>query len=148
VYQIGVAIGLVSISAFFIALIVAYSIRLSAGESWKRFATPDLLWLSTASLAVSSCILEAARHALRRALIVIYRGRLAATLAFAFAFLLAQIASANQLLAQGIGTNANPHGSVFYVFMTLQVFTFSAEWFGSRFCTGARSVSCMRTKPI
>jgi cytochrome c oxidase subunit 3 len=119
VYQIGIAIGLVSISAFFIALIVAYSLRLSTQADWQRFAAPDLLWLSTVTLALSSWILEAARYALRRALVVTYRGRLAATLAFAFVFLLAQIASAKQLLDQGIGTSGNPHGSVFYVFMTL-----------------------------
>jgi heme/copper-type cytochrome/quinol oxidase subunit 3 len=48
-----------------------------------------------------------------------YRGRLAGTIAFAVVFLLAQIASAKQLLDQGIGTVSNPHGSAFYVFMGL-----------------------------
>ena len=44
---------------------------------------------------------------------------MAATLALALVFLGAQLASGMQLLAQGIGTEANPHGSAFYIFMGL-----------------------------
>ena len=119
VYQIGVAIGIISISVFFIALIVAYSFRIEAERTWQRFTAPSLLWLSTAMLVVSSITFEAARHALRRALLVIYRGRLAGTIGFALVFLFAQVGSAKQLLDQGIGAASNPHGSAFYVFMGL-----------------------------
>jgi cytochrome c oxidase subunit III len=118
-YQLGVAIGIISISVFFVALILAYSFRIEAERTWQPFTAPSLLWLSTAVLAVSSITFEAARYALRRALVVIYRGRLAGTIAFALVFLFAQIASAKQLLDQGIGTISNPHGSAFYVFMGL-----------------------------
>jgi cytochrome c oxidase subunit 3 len=119
VYQIGVGIGLISISAFFIALILAFAFRIEDQRSWHRFTAPTLLWLSTAILAISSWVFEAARYALRRALVVIYRGRLAACLTFALLFLLAQLAAAAQLVVQGIGAAANPHGSAFYIFMGL-----------------------------
>jgi cytochrome c oxidase subunit III len=119
VYQIGVAIGIVAISVFFAALVIAYSFRIESERSWQRFTSPPLLWLSTALLALSSFAFEAARRALRRALVVIYRGRLAGAIVFAVLFLVTQITSATQLLDQGIGTARNPHGSAFYVFMGL-----------------------------
>jgi cytochrome c oxidase subunit III len=118
-YQLGVAVGLVSVSAFFIALIVVYSLRIEDEHTWQRFSFPKLLWLSTALLAISSWIFEAARYALRRALVVIYRARMAATLAFAFLFLIAQLASARYMIAQGVVAAGNPHVSAFYVFMGL-----------------------------
>lgn len=98
---------------------LAFSFRIEAQRSWERFTAPPLLWLSSGVLALSSVMLESARHALRRALVAIYRGRVAGTLALAAVFLGAQLASAMQLAAQGIGTAANPHGSAFYIFMAL-----------------------------
>jgi cytochrome c oxidase subunit 3 len=98
---------------------MAYALRIESERTWQRFTSPQLLWVSTAMLAFSSFALEAARRALRRALVVMYRGRLAGTVAFAALFLLTQAASAKQLLDQGIGTVSNPHGSAFYIFMGL-----------------------------
>jgi len=117
--QLGVAIGLLSISAFFIALIVAYSFRLADQPAWERFAVPRLLWLSTVLLAMSSATFEAARYALRRARVSIYRVRVAATIVLAVLFLFAQAGSATQMIAQGVAAAANIHGSAFYMFMGL-----------------------------
>jgi cytochrome c oxidase subunit III len=117
--QLGVAIGLLSISAFFIALVVAYSFRLADQHEWERFAVPRLLWLSTVLLAISSGILEAARYALRRARVGAYRVRVAATILVAMLFLFAQFASAAQMISQGVAAAANIHGSAFYMFMAL-----------------------------
>jgi cytochrome c oxidase subunit 3 len=119
VYQIGMAIGIAAISMFFAALIIAYAFRIESDRTWQRFTSPHTLWISTAALIFSSFALEAARRALRRALVVMYRGRLAGTIAFAILFLLTQVASAKQLLDQGIGAVSNPHGSAFYIFMGL-----------------------------
>jgi cytochrome c oxidase subunit 3 len=119
IHQLGVSIGLVSISAFFIGLIVAYGLRIEEQRAWRRFAPPTLLWFSTAMLATSSWIFEAARYALRRGRVATYRGRVAGALAFSMMFLATQAASVAQLLAQGIGATSNPHGSAFYLFMSL-----------------------------
>jgi cytochrome c oxidase subunit III len=54
---------------------------------------------------------------LRRALVSLYRGRLFATIAFAVVFLGIQLASANDLMEQGVAAVGNPHGSAFYLFM-------------------------------
>lgn len=117
--QIGVVVGLLSISVFFIALIVVYSIRIEDQHTWQRFAAPSLLWLSTTLLAASSWTFEAARYSLRRALVVRYRRLLTATIVFAALFLLAQLASAKDMIAQGVAAAGNPHGSAFYLFMGL-----------------------------
>jgi cytochrome c oxidase subunit 3 len=119
IYRIGIAIGLLSVSAFFIALIIAYSFRIEDQHTWQRFTVPSLLWLSTVLLAVSSWIFEAARYALRRGVVQLYRARIVAAEAFAILFLAAQFASARNMFLQGVLASGNPHGSAFYVFMGL-----------------------------
>jgi cytochrome c oxidase subunit III len=115
--QLGIAIGLLSITFFFGALILGVDLRIAEQGSWKRFSVPNLLWLSTVLLIASSGMLEAGRYALRRALVAIYRFRLAATLSCAVAFLLIQVLSARDLLEQGVTASGNIHGSAFYIFM-------------------------------
>lgn len=117
--QIAVSVGLVSLTFFFGALILAFSFRIETQRSWERFEVPTLLWLGTALLLLSSWTLEGSRRALRRALVAIYRGRLAATIFLALMFLGIQAVSASDLLRQGVAAAANPHGSAFYVFMTI-----------------------------
>ena len=116
-YQVGITVGLLSISAFFIALILAYSFRIEASGSWQRFHVPSFLWLSTVLLAISSWLIEAARYALRRAQVVVYRGRLMGAVVLGLMFVALQVTAGVNLLHQGVTTEANPHGSVFYVFM-------------------------------
>lgn len=115
--QIGTLILIGSLSFFFGAMILAFGFRIEADRTWQRFDVPGILWLGTAFLAMSSWTLEAGRKALRQALVAIYRGRIVATLALSVMFLGVQVASARLLLAQGVAAAANPHGSVFYVFM-------------------------------
>jgi cytochrome c oxidase subunit 3 len=140
IHQIGVAIGIVSISVFFVALIVAFYFRIESERTWQRFSAPQLLWVSTALLAASSVALEAARRALRRALVVIYREYLVATIFLAITFLLAQIGSARELLDQGVAAIDNPHGSAFYIFMALHAIHLAGgmAWLGILFVKSRR----------
>lgn len=117
VYQIGLAVGLVSLTAFFIGLILAFSFRIESQQTWQRFEIPTILWLSTVILAISSWLLEAARYSLRRALVAVYRARLAAAIGLGFMFVALQVSAGIQLFEQGVATTANPHGSAFYLFM-------------------------------
>jgi cytochrome c oxidase subunit III len=119
IYQVGVGIGIVSISAFFIALIIAYAFRIEEQRTWTRFTVPGLLWVSTGVLCLSSVSFEAARYSLRHGIVSVYRARVLITIALAVVFLIAQVASAREMLAQGVTAAANPHGSAFYVFMGL-----------------------------
>jgi cytochrome c oxidase subunit 3 len=117
VHQLATLIGLISITFFFGALILAFAFRIESQRTWERFQVPDVLWLGTTLLVLSSWTLEGSRRALRRALVAIYRGRLSATIALALLFLGIQAVSASDLIAQGVAAAANPHGSAFYVFM-------------------------------
>ena len=76
IYQIGVGVALASLSAFFIGLILAYSLRIQVQPVWRQFHVPNYLWFSTAALAASSAVLEGAKYSLRRAAISKYRRRL------------------------------------------------------------------------
>jgi cytochrome c oxidase subunit III len=107
----------VSLSAFFAALILAYSYRIEAEGTWRAFKVPTFLWLSTAFLAVSSWLLEAARFSLRRGLVDIYRARLSGSILLGLTFLGLQVTAGYYLANQGVGAEANPHGSAFYIFM-------------------------------
>lgn len=110
---------LVSLTFFFGGLVLAFGLRIEQQHAWERFVTPRALWLGTAFLLFSSGTLESGRYALRRALIRIYRVRMAITVVLALLFLLVQVVSAADLLRQGVAAAVNPHGSVFYVFMGL-----------------------------
>lgn len=109
--------GLVSLSAFFLGLILAYSFRIETEATWQRFRVPGFLWISTLVLALSSGTMEAARFALRRASVSIYRTRLVVTAGLGALFLSLQITAGLNLWSQGVAASANPHGSAFYVFM-------------------------------
>lgn len=115
--QLGIAFSLLALSFFFGALIIAFAFGISSQREWRRFDMPSLLWVSTLLIAGSSQTLEAGRRALRRAQIASYRRRIAATLTFSVLFLVVQAAAALELLRAGIAAEANPHGSVFYVFI-------------------------------
>lgn len=110
-------VGLVSLTFFFGALILAFGLRIEQQHTWQRFNVPGLLWLGTTLLLISSWTLEAGRHSLRRALVALYRGRMLATVVLAVLFLCVQAVSARDLLAQGVAAAGNPHGSAFYIFM-------------------------------
>ena len=117
--QIGVLFGLVSLTFFFGALVLAFGLRISTGPPAERLVAPGILWFGTLVLILSSWTLEAARRALRRALVVIYRGRVAATLVLAALFLGIQVWVASELIGQGIAVYGNPRGAAFYAFAGL-----------------------------
>ncbi|MBC7928602.1 MAG: cytochrome c oxidase subunit 3 [Bryobacteraceae bacterium] len=115
--QLGITIVLVSLTFFFAALLLAFGLRVQTEAIWQRFQIPSLLWLGTAILILSSIALEAARYALRRALLVVYRGRVRITFALGILFLGMQCVSAADLIRQGVAVASNPRGSAFYIFM-------------------------------
>jgi cytochrome c oxidase subunit 3 len=111
------AVGLVSLTFFFVALMLAFGMRIDAQPQWRHFEVPDLLWAGTAVLVLSSLAVELGRYALRRALVSVYRTRLLAAVCLAATFLFLQAISAADLLGQGVAVAGNPRGSAFYIFM-------------------------------
>lgn len=115
-YQLGILISLISIVAFFAALILAFALVIRHQPAPYRIVLPRILWFSTATILASSVTVESARHSLWRARLGSYRSRLLITLGLGVVFLVCQFASWEQLLAQGIGFENNARGSAFYVF--------------------------------
>jgi len=110
-------VGLVSLTFFFVALLLAFGLRMDAQPEWQHFQVPAMLWAGTAALILSSIVVELARWALRRALVAVYRIRLLVAVSLALIFLTIQAVSASDLLGQGVAVAGNPRGSAFYIFM-------------------------------
>ena len=110
-------VGLVSLTFFFVALLLAFGLRMDAHPELRHFEVPDLLWVGTGTLVLSSLAVELAAWSLRRALVSVYRSRLLGALFLACVFLIIQGIAAGDLLNQGVAIAGNPRGSAFYVFM-------------------------------
>lgn len=112
--------GLVAISAFFIALVMLFGFRIDRNDAtWRVIEIPESLWISTIVLACSSAALELGRYHLRRARVGRYRLWLAIAVVGALSFLILQFQSAAVLLRQGINAEANPQGFAFYIFIAI-----------------------------
>src|SRR5262245_28271786 len=53
-YRIGVWVAIGSIVMLFVALSSSYIVRSASGDDWRPIAMPKVLWLSTATILVSS----------------------------------------------------------------------------------------------
>ena len=118
-YQTGVAVGLVSITFFFAALILAYGFRIQGQPLLPQFTSPPTLWISTGAILLSSFSFELASYSLRRGAVAAYHVRLNLVMVSAAAFGALQAAAAWQLFQQGAPVAGNPRASMFYVFMAL-----------------------------
>jgi cytochrome c oxidase subunit III len=117
--KIGLGIFLVVVSSLFVLLISAYSMRMQAPD-WRDLPVPDLLWLNTAILVLSSVALHGAQVAARR--VEIGRGQmidvkigLLSGAAFAIMFLVGQVLAWRQLTGAGYLLASNPANAFFYL---------------------------------
>lgn len=118
-YRFGTYIGLVSISAFFIALMLAFALVPAGRGEPIRLRLPVQVWVSTALLGASSFAIERSRRALRRGAVAAYGRALAFTVTLGSGFFLTQAAAWIDVIQQGIAVQANPRGSAFFVFSGL-----------------------------
>lgn len=114
-YYTGIALGIVSILMFFMALASAFLVRRGSGD-WVPVHIPALMWINTAVLIVSSATLEMARHRLGQGRLSTYRNLWVVTTVLGVGFLAGQIVAWRQLVAQGIYLASNPASSFFYIF--------------------------------
>lgn len=114
-YYTGMALGIVSILMFFMALASAYLLRRGNGN-WVPVHIPTLMWINTVVLLSSSGTLEMARHRLTLGRISSYRNLWVVTTALGVSFLLGQVIAWRQLVAEGIYLASNPASSFFYIF--------------------------------
>jgi cytochrome c oxidase subunit 3 len=115
-YYTGIAIGIVSILMFFMALASAFLVRKGTSGDWVAVHIPPLLWFNTALLLLSSVTLEVARKRLAREDSAGFKKFWLVTTALGVLFLVGQVAAWRQLNGQGIYLATNPASSFFYIF--------------------------------
>jgi cytochrome c oxidase subunit III len=115
-YYSGIAVAIVSILMFFMALVSAYLVRKGVKSGWNSFHFPAFVWVNTAVLLTSSVTLEIARRRLARSDQSGFRTWWSMTTALGFVFLCGQILVWRQLVVQGVYLATNPSSSFFYLF--------------------------------
>ena len=88
--------------------------RMKMGD-WRPLHDPDLLWLNTGVLILSSIALQWARVAANREQIDSVRNGLLAGGFFAFAFMGGQLLAWRQLVDAGYYVHSNPANAFFYL---------------------------------
>jgi cytochrome c oxidase subunit 3 len=114
-YYTGVAVGIVAVLMFFMALASAFLVR-KGGADWVSLRIPSLLWLNTLVLVSSSATLELARKRLAGSDAAGFRKLWLVTTILGVAFLVGQVVAWRILVAQGIYLASNPASSFFYIF--------------------------------
>jgi cytochrome c oxidase subunit III len=115
-YFTGIAVAIVSILMFFMALVSAYVVRKGSANDWATFQFPRVIWLNTAILVASSVTLELARRRLAKSDFSGFRLLWWITTVLGFVFLAGQVLVWRQLFDQGVFMATNPASSFFYVF--------------------------------
>jgi cytochrome c oxidase subunit 3 len=115
-YYTGIALGIVSILMFFMALASAFLVRRGTSGDWIPVHLPAVLWLNTLALIASSFTLERARRSLSRLDLSGFRKLWAVTTILGALFLIGQVVAWRQLVAQGVFMASNPASSFFYIF--------------------------------
>jgi cytochrome c oxidase subunit III len=114
-YYTGIAIGIVSVLMFFMALASAFLVR-KGGSDWVPVHIPTLLWFNTAVLLASSGTLEVARKRLALSDAIGFKRFWLVTTILGVTFLVGQVVAWRTLVKQGIYLATNPASSFFYIF--------------------------------
>ena len=118
-YRVGLFTACISISAFFIALVIAYYWRKHTPPFWDPVPIPKTLRLSTVLILISSGTFETARQLFRRGRWRTASHFLLATASLGMAFLASQLTAWRSLVMHGAFLARNPHSSFFYMFTGL-----------------------------
>ena len=108
-------IFLVVVTSLFALFISAYLMRMTMASDWHPLPDPDLLWLNTAVLILSSIALQWAQVAAKREQVDRLRNGLLVGGFFAFVFIGGQLLAWQQLVDAGYYVHSNPANSFFYL---------------------------------
>lgn len=114
-YYTAIAIGIVSVLMFFMALASAFLVRKGVPD-WVPVRIPALLWFNTSVLVVSSGTLELARKRLGLGDLLGFKRYWAVTTALGFVFVIGQLVAWRILVDEGVYLASNPASSFFYIF--------------------------------
>ncbi|HKX26764.1 MAG TPA: cytochrome c oxidase subunit 3 [Blastocatellia bacterium] len=115
-YRLGVWLTLISVTMLFLALTSAYVFNEARNHP---IMMPQVLWVNTALILVSSGTIELARRALRRRLEQRFKLWIGVTMALGFGFLAGQLMAWRQLVANGFYLTRNFHSVYAYLFTGL-----------------------------
>ncbi|MCS7025580.1 MAG: cytochrome c oxidase subunit 3 [Bryobacteraceae bacterium] len=111
----GLYVFLITIIMFFAGFTSAMVLRRVASEDWKSTPTPDLLWINTAVLGLSSLAAEKARRELRTGDRKQFNFAWILATLLGGGFVVGQILMWQQLQHQGVYLNSHPGSAFFYV---------------------------------
>ena len=103
-----------SIAMMFGALTSAYLVRQAAGN-WLEFRVPDVFYVSTVVILLSSISLHGSYWAFKTGRASLYKALLPFTLVLGIIFIVLQYQGWNALYSIGVVLDGNPGGSFFYV---------------------------------
>jgi cytochrome c oxidase subunit 3 len=122
---VGMWVALLPILMLFLAFVSAYVVRQGLGSGWLAVALPQLVWVNTVVLVMSSLSLERGRRQLMTAeqgaaLASGVSGSraqpwLSVTLALGVLFVIGQAIAWQQLRGQGVGMSTSPYSAFFYL---------------------------------
>lgn len=115
-FSTGIAIAMVSILMFFMALASAFLVLRNSSHVWVAVHLPRILWANTAVLTGSSFMLERARARLSFGDDRGFRKLWLVTTAMGFLFVAGQLVAWRQLAVQGVYIASNQASSFFYIF--------------------------------
>ncbi len=121
-YSTAIAIGIVSILMFFMALASAFIVLRRGNDLWVSVHLPRILWANTLVLLASSFTLESARRRLFLADLSGFREFWLATTVLGFLFVAGQLVAWRQLVAQGV-----------YIASNQSLLTIGISWMDSGF---------------
>jgi cytochrome c oxidase subunit 3 len=109
---------LVTVVMIFAALTSAYIVRQAEGN-WLEYELPEIFWITSGIVVLSSISLQVAYHAAKKDNFLLLRTCMALTVALGIAFLVGQWYSWVALVDQEVFFVGNPSGSFLYVFTGL-----------------------------
>ncbi|HEY6943515.1 MAG TPA: heme-copper oxidase subunit III [Candidatus Acidoferrum sp.] len=115
-FSTAIAIAIVSILMFFMALASAFLVLHHGSKVWVAVHLPRILWANTAVLLASSFALERARLRLSLGDVPGFRKLWLMTTVMGFLFVAGQLVAWRQLVAQGVYIASNQASSFFYIF--------------------------------
>jgi cytochrome c oxidase subunit 3 len=119
-YQFMLLLGIFGSVLFFLLLTLVYLSRKSASD-WMNFHLPDVFWLSTLIILLSSFSLHQANLAFRREQFFLYRVQMGMTLTLGFTFITMQFLGWSQLIESGITLSRSTAGSFVYLLSGLHM---------------------------
>jgi cytochrome c oxidase subunit III len=115
-FSTAIAIAMVSILMFFMALASAFLVLHHGSKVWVAIQLPRILWINTAILLGSSFTLERARLRLSLGDVPGFRKLWLLTTVMGFLFVAGQLVAWRQLVGQGVYIASNQASSFFYIF--------------------------------